>query len=109
MTTRLKRPALFRHFFIGALLIGFQVYLGYGAVNGRFGMESQQQMLVDIEQMQKESAVLQAQIEAYRHRISLFDPDRLDPDIINEKARELLSMADPDDIIIVLPEQFDLT
>jgi len=105
MITRLKRPALFRHFFIGALLIGFQLYLGYGAFNGRFGIESQQKMLAEIELMQKESAVLQKQIKAYRHRISLFDPDRLDPDIINEKARELLSMADPQDIIVVLPEQ----
>ncbi|MCF6326697.1 MAG: septum formation initiator family protein [Devosiaceae bacterium] len=105
MTTRLKRPALFRHFFIGALLISFQVYLGYGAVNGRFGLESQGEMLAEIEDMQKETSVLQAQIDAYRHRISLFDPDRLDPDIINEKARELLSMADPDDIIVVLPGQ----
>jgi len=105
MTTRLKRPALYRHFFIGALLIGFQAYLGYGAINGRFGMENQGKMLSDIEEMQKESVVLSAQIAAYRHRISLFDPDRLDPDIISEKARELLSMVDPDDIIVILPDQ----
>ncbi len=104
MTTRLRKPALFRHFLIGTLLIGFQAYLGYSALNGRFGIESQKQMLVDIQVLQAEKSALQAQIEAYRYRMDLFDPARLDPDIISEKARALLSMAHPDDIIVLLEE-----
>jgi cell division protein FtsB len=104
MSTRLKHPAVFRHFLIGALLISFQAYLGYSAINGRFGIENQKQMLVDIKVLQVEKANLQTRIDAYRHRISLFDPARLDPDIITEKARALLSMAHPDDIIVVLDE-----
>lgn len=102
MTTRLKRPALYRHFFIGALLISFQAYLGYGAINGRFGIESQKQMTLDIVALESQSYALQKQITALQHRISLFAPDRLDPDIVSERARELLSMAAPGDIIVKL-------
>ena len=77
--------------------------MGYGALSGRFGIESQKQMIVDIAQLEEKSAELQDQIKSYKQRISLFSPDRLDPDIISEKAREVLSMANPDDIIVVLP------
>ncbi len=103
MTTRLKRPAVFRHFFIGTLLIAFQAYLGYSAINGHFGIASQKQMLSDIEVLKARQASLQAQIDAYKQRISLFDPQKLDPDIVSENARALLSMADPRDIIVRLP------
>lgn len=102
MSTRFKRPTLYRNFLIGTALIAFQAYLGYSAINGKFGIVSQKQMLADIEQFQSEKDVLQGQIEAYNLRIDLFDPKRLDPDLLSEKARALLSMARPDDIIIPL-------
>ncbi|HHB83168.1 MAG TPA: hypothetical protein ENK61_06825 [Devosia sp.] len=102
MTTRLRKPAIFRHFLIGTLLIAFQAYLGYSAINGHFGIQNQKQMLSDIEVLKAQRANLQTQLDTYRHNISLFDPDRLDPDIVSEKARILLSMAHPDDIIINL-------
>ena len=102
MTTRLKKPAIFRHFLIGALLIGFQAYLGYSAINGHFGTQNQKRMLLDIEVLKAEQANLQTQIDTYRHNIALFNPSRLDPDILSEKARVLLSMANPDDIIVDL-------
>lgn len=102
MSTRLRRPAVFRHFLIGTLLIGFQAYLSYSAINGRFGIENQKQMLSDIEVLHAEQANLQIRIDALRHKNSLFDASKLDPDIVTEKARELLSMAHQDDIIVVL-------
>ncbi len=105
MSTRLRKPAVFRHFLIGTLLIGFQAYLGYSAINGHFGIENQKQMLSDIVVLEAQQANLQTQIDTYRHNIALFDPARLDPDIVSEKARVLLSMAHPDDIIIDLGSQ----
>ena len=102
MSTRLRRPAIFRHFLIGTLLIGFQAYLGYSLINGHFGIQSQKQMLIDIDLLEVQKANLQANIEYYQHRISLFDPARLDPDIVSEKARALLSMAHPDDLVVRL-------
>jgi len=102
MTTRLKRPSLLRQFLVGALLVSFQAYLGYSAINGQFGITSRQQMLLDIKALQAEKTMLQAKIDNYQQHIALFDPKQLDPDIISEKGRALLSMANPDDIIIPL-------
>jgi len=105
MTTRLKRPSLLRQFLVGALLVSFQAYLGYSAINGQFGLVNRQQMQLDIKALQAEKATLQARIDNYQQHIALFDPKQLDPDIISEKARALLSMANPDDIIIPLVKQ----
>ena len=102
MSTRLRRPAVFRHFIIGTLLIGFQSYLGYSVINGHFGIENQKKMLIDIELLEVQQANLQTSIDYYRHHISLFDPVRMDPDIVSEKARAMLSMAHPDDVMVVL-------
>jgi len=102
MSTRLKRPSLVRQLGIAALLVGFQVYLGFSALSGDFGIESKQALTEDIRQLEAEEAMLQARIDDYRKHIALFDPQRLDPDILTEKARELLAMAHPDDVIVML-------
>ena len=102
MSTRLKRPAIWRPLGMTLVLVAFQGYLGYSAINGQFGTQSQKQMLADIEDLKAQSSVLQAEIDSYRHRSSLFDPARLDPDILTEQARSLLSMAHPDDIVVMV-------
>lgn len=102
MPTRLKRPAFWRPLAMTAALLGFQGYLGFSAIGGQFGIESREGMLVDIEQLTGKSAALQAQIDAYRHRVSLFSTDRLDPDIITERARALLNMAHKDDLVVMV-------
>ncbi|QMV02194.1 hypothetical protein GHV40_12195 [Devosia sp. D6-9] len=104
MPTRLKRPAFWRPLAVTVALIGFQGYLGYSALNGQFGTLSQEQMKADIEELKAESSVLQAEIDSYRHRASLFDASRLDPDILTEQARALLSMARPEDIVVMVDE-----
>lgn len=102
MPTRLKRPALWRPLAMTLALLGFQGYLGFSAIGGQFGMESHTQILLDIDQLKGQSAALQAEIDAYRHRATLMDTRRLDPDIVTERARALLNMANADDIIVMV-------
>jgi len=104
MPTRLKRPAFWRPLAVTVALLGFQGYLGYSAITGQFGTLSQEQMKADIEDLKAQSSVLQAEIDSYRHRASLFDPTRLDPDILTEQARSLLGMSRPADIVVMTDE-----
>ena len=60
MSTRLKRPALWRSLLVTSLLIAFQVYLGYNVIGGQYGITSQKQMRVDIEDLKAQSASLAA-------------------------------------------------
>ncbi|MBN9310170.1 septum formation initiator family protein [Devosia sp.] len=102
MPTRLKRPAFWRHVAVALGLVAFQGYLGYSVVTGQFGIESQDALEVEIDQLNAKSGALQAEIDSYRHRIDLFQTTRLDPDLVSERARALLSMAQADDIVVMV-------
>ena len=102
MPTRLKRPSVLRALAITTVLVGFQAYLGYSALKGQFGTESNAKMLVEIGELEAKSSVIQAEIDAYRHRVQLFDSASLDPDILTERARALLNMAQADDVVVML-------
>ncbi|MEO8757471.1 MAG: hypothetical protein ABI398_06940 [Devosia sp.] len=102
MSTRLRRPSLWRQLAITAALLAFQGYLGWSAIGGNFGIEGRKLMLADIGDLKVQSGSLAAELDAYRHKVSLFDPKRLDPDILTEKARALLSMAQIGDMVVMV-------
>lgn len=100
MSTRLRRPSIIRQLSITVLLVAFQAYLGFSLLNGQFGLKGQQILNQNIIQLDTENARLSAQIDDLRHRISLLDPERLDPDMLAELARSRLSMARADEILV---------
>src|SRR5690606_26152671 len=102
MSTRLRRPSIWRQLLITAALVAFQGYLGWSAIGGNFGSESQKIMKADIVDLKVQSAALQAEIDAYRHKVNLFNPQKLDPDILTERARALLSMAQVGDMVVMV-------
>jgi cell division protein FtsB len=102
MSTRLRRPSLWRQLIVTTALIAFQGYLGWSAINGNYGLEGRKQMLADISDLKAKSALLTAEMDSYRHKVSLFDPKALDPDILTEKARALLSMAEIGDMVVMV-------
>jgi cell division protein FtsB len=87
---------------LSAALLAFQGYLGWSALVGNFGIEGRAQMMADIGSLKVHSGALQAEIDAYRHKISLFSPTALDPDILTEKARALLSMAQVGSMVVMV-------
>ena len=104
MTTQLKRPSLLRKLAIAAALLLFQGYLGYHLVEGNFGVMSQQKYVEQLDALKTQAADLDAQIDAAKNRNSLLLADRLDPDLLSERARHLLGWANPADIIIPADE-----
>ena len=102
MTTRLKKPSLGRKLAIAAALLTFQGYLGYHLVEGNFGVKSQQNYIEQLAQLQIEQADVDRQLETAKNRNSLLIADRLDPDLLTERARYLLGWGNPDDVIVPL-------
>ena len=105
MSTRLKRPSFWRHLALTLVLIAFQGYLAYNVVSGQFGVENNKVMAGEIEELKARSGALAAEIEATSHRVALFNSTRLDPDILTERARALLSMSQADDVIVMVDAQ----
>lgn len=102
MPTRLKRRPFWRPLGLAIALLAFQGYLGYSAISGQFGIESREAIHNDIQVLKDKSSALQAEIDSFEHRNSLMNPRHLDPDIVTERARALLNMANADDILVMV-------
>ncbi|MCZ4273069.1 FtsB family cell division protein [Maritalea porphyrae] len=100
MPTRLKRPSLRNKLAIATVLIAFQGYLGYHLVEGNFGIVSQAKFSEQLIELSQERDQLAHRVEVAQNRNSLLTTDRLDPDLLTERARHLLGFSNPNDLIV---------
>lgn len=94
----LKRRA--RHAVAPVLGIGIFGYFAFHAVEGDRGLFAYfrlKDQLVEAEQMQREVAAIRAELE---QRVSLLRPNHTDPDMLDERARQMLNLAQPDEVVI---------
>ena len=83
-----------------ALLIG---YFGVNAYTGAHGLKAKQDLGQQMDELSKELARLKIERAQWQHRVSLLRSDRLDPDMLDERARMLLNFSRKDDIIVFTP------
>ena len=84
-----------------ALLIG---YFGINAYTGAHGLKAKQDLSQQMDELSKELARLKLERANWAHRVSLLRADRLDPDMLDERARALLDYADPRDLTLRLKQ-----
>jgi cell division protein FtsB len=81
------------------------LFVGYFAVNaftGRHGLRAQQDLDVQMASMQKELGELKAERAGLERRVALLRSDRIDPDMLDERARALIGYGDPRDLVLLL-------
>jgi len=100
MPTRLKRPSLRNKLAIATVLIAFQGYLGYHLIEGNFGIASQAKFSEQLIALRLQRDQLTQTVEVAQNRNSLLTTDRLDPDLLTERARYLLGWSNPNDLVI---------
>jgi len=83
-----------------ALFIG---YFGVNAFTGNHGLRAQADLDQQLAAMQQELNGLKAERNDWERRVSLLRPDRIDPDMLDERARALLGLADPRDLTLIIP------
>jgi cell division protein FtsB len=84
-------------YLVAALLIG---YFGINAYTGNHGLRAKQDLDHQIAQLNVELSSLKAERTIWERRVSLLRSDRLDPDMLDERARALLDFADPNDLVL---------
>jgi cell division protein FtsB len=99
-----SRPRL-RSFFtalglylLAALLIG---YFGVNAYTGDHGLRAREKIDRQIAALSDELAQATAERERWDRRIRLLKSDAVDPDMLDERARELLDYGDPRDLVLL--------
>ena len=81
------------------ILMGF---FGYYAVLGPNDILSYRDHSRQLEKRQQEFVALDKQRDELKNRVSLLDPRRADPDMVDELARKKLNVAHPDEVIVTL-------
>ena len=86
---------------IGACVFG---YFAYHAVQGDRGIIAWLRIGNQLAESQATLAGLVAEREKIEHRVALLSPKSLDPDLLDERARNMLNVADPNDRLLILKD-----
>jgi cell division protein FtsB len=84
---------------LAALFIG---YFGINAYTGNHGIVAKQNLDQRIADLMRELDATKAERQRWEHRVALLKPDRIDPDMLDERARRLLDYADPRDVTVLI-------
>jgi cell division protein FtsB len=102
MTTRQRRQSKVKPLLLPVCCLFILGYFAYHAVEGDYG-------LFALGRLQDRVASLDAELDRVRserarmeRHVALMRPESLDKDMIDERAREALDMADAKDIVIFL-------
>lgn len=80
-------------------------FIGYFAVNaftGSRGLRAQQEIEQQLALMQTELAEIRAEKAVWERRVALLRADKIDPDMLDERARALIGFTDPRDVTLLL-------
>ena len=81
---------------VAAALIG---YFGVNAYTGKYGLNARQELDQEIIALTSELARLKRERAEGEQRVSLLRSDRVDPDMLDERARFQLDYANPHDLV----------
>jgi cell division protein FtsB len=83
---------------LGLCVVGYFVY---HTVEGDRGLSAYVRLTAQLADARAQLDELGAERRAIEHRVSLLRSDRLDPDLLDERARLMLFKARPDEIVIM--------
>ena len=82
-----------------ALFIG---YFGINAFTGAHGLRAQADLDKQLASMDDELGRLKTERAMWERRVALLRSDKIDPDMLDERARALLGYVDPRDVTLLL-------
>jgi cell division protein FtsB len=83
-------------YMMAAAIIG---YFGVNAYTGKYGLNARQELDQEIVALTSELARLKKERAEVEQRVSLLRTDRVDPDMLDERARFQLDYANPHDLV----------
>jgi cell division protein FtsB len=84
---------------MAALMVG---YFGVNAYTGKYGLNARQELDQEIIALTSELARLKRERAQGEQRVSLLRSNRVDPDMLDERARFQLDYANPRDLVRIV-------
>jgi len=85
-----------------AALIGYFAFQGY---NGQYGVLARRSFEAQIAELTAERDKLRKQRQVIEANVRLLSPERIDADMLDERARALLNLVHPKDLVLLRPPQ----
>ncbi|MBV8096831.1 MAG: septum formation initiator family protein [Acetobacteraceae bacterium] len=83
-----------------AIFLSLVGYFGWNAVRGDHGLRSYAKREELLKEVQADLARAEADRDAWARRVAGLRSDHLDRDTLEERARAMLNLADPADIVV---------
>lgn len=100
MTTRQRKRSVLGKLPLPIALSAMLVYFGYHLVNGDLGMRARTEIEGKRDHLRAELDDLRAERDALAARVALLRPERVDADLVDERARAQLDFVHPDELVI---------
>src|SRR5688500_17903441 len=102
MVTRQRKQSRIKPLFVPACCLLVLSYFAYHAVEGDYGLFALGKLEDGVAALEAELRAVRAERARMEAHVALMRPESLDRDMIDERAREALNMADAKDIVIFL-------
>lgn len=86
-----------------AIAAAFIAYFGVNAYTGKYGLDARVELDHEIIALTNELARLKQDRLKAEQRVALLRSDKVDPDMLDERARYQLDYVDPRDLVRMLP------
>jgi cell division protein FtsB len=87
------------------IFLAITAYFGWNATQGDRGLVAYAQRQDLLRQVVADQNAAKAERDAWETRVSGLRARHLDPDTLDERARAMLNLADPNDVIVKLGPQ----
>ena len=102
MATRQRKQSKLKPLLLPVSCLFILSYFAYHAVEGDYGLFALGELQGRATELESELAAIRAERDEVERHVALLRPESLDRDMIDERAREALNMADAKDIVIFL-------
>ncbi len=102
MVTRKRLRSFFTALGLYAIAVLFVGYFAANAFSGNHGLRAKQQLDEQIAELSGELGRTQQERAQWERRVSLLRSDRLDPDLLDERARAELQYIHPREVTLIL-------
>src|ERR1039458_9659492 len=83
-----------------AVFLAVTGYFCWNAVQGSHGLKSAATQQAVLRQAQADLAAAETERDAWQRRVHALESDHLNLDMLDERARALLNLANPNDVIV---------
>ena len=102
MVSRTRLKAVLTGLALYAMAAAMIGYFGVNAYTGRYGLNARQDLDQEIIALTSELARLKKERAEGEQRVSLLRSDRVDPDMLDERARYQLDYSNPRDLVRIV-------